>query len=184
MTSSFSQLGEKLPQELFSPSSPRTERVSGRGRTAGSFQQQLCCLFPAGPLTWKRRSAWSLFPSPLLLPSLQPSPLGLNPVLWAWGWRFWLLLEEGQNSLFSGDYETRNKPPKGCKINVRPKAEDYHSPQHTALVPKSSCYTKFAGNKQHDTLMLWIPTVSSLHTLAEWASELGGLTLPGSCELP
>lgn len=50
--------------------------------------------------------------------------------------------------------------------------------------PKSLCYTKFTGSKQHDTLLLWIPAVSSLHTLAEGASELGGLTLSGSWELP
>lgn len=50
--------------------------------------------------------------------------------------------------------------------------------------PKSSCYTKFPGSKQHGTLLLWLPAVGSLHTLAEEASELGGLTLPGSWELP
>lgn len=77
MTSSFSQSGEKLPQELFPPPENREGFWKGYGSRQLSEAVGLS-VFPAGTLTWKRRSAWSLFPSPLLLPSLQPSPLGLR----------------------------------------------------------------------------------------------------------
>lgn len=47
----------------------------------------------------------------------------------------------------------RTNPTGYKKNNVRPKAEAY-SPQYIAPLSKPLCYTKFAGSKQHDTLLL------------------------------
>lgn len=43
--------------------------------------------------------------------------------------------------------------PTGCKINVRPKAEDYHSSPHTGLMSHILVLHQI-HSKQHDTLLL------------------------------